>query len=97
VEVDTAFFKGNYPARCSLHGAMLGERPENEIPEEELTRDAPCWREILPPMPLGPDCLQTFEQEVMDSDAVSHVRFDIYPDGGVSRLRLFGERLVNNN
>jgi allantoicase len=97
VEVDTAFFKGNYPARCSLHGAMLGERPEDEIPEEELTRDAPCWREILPPMPLGPDCLQTFEQEVMDSDAVSHVRFDIYPDGGVSRLRLYGERHVNNN
>lgn len=86
VEVDTAFFKGNYPARCSLYGASLGE-----LPEEEITSDAPFWREILPPVPLGPDCLQLFEQEVIDSGAISHVRFDIYPDGGVSRLRLFGE------
>ena len=94
VEVDTAFFKGNYPARCSLHGAMLEDLPKGETPEEELTGDATLWWELLPPVPLGPDCLQAFEQEVNESDAVSHVRFDIYPDGGVNRLRLFGERFV---
>ncbi|MFC1797433.1 hypothetical protein ACFL1V_10110 [Pseudomonadota bacterium] len=44
-------------------------------------------------MPLGPDRLHTFEQQLIDSAAFSHVRFDIYPDGGVSRLRLFGERI----
>jgi len=87
VEVDTAFFKGNYPARCSLHGAMLGEMPTSEISE-----GAPFWREILPQVPLSPDRVQVFEQEVMDSIAVSHVRFDIFPDGGISRLRLFGKR-----
>jgi allantoicase len=85
-EVDTAFFKGNYPARCSLHGAML-----DEVSEEEITADAPFWREILPQVPLGPDRPHVFEQEVIDAKAVSHVRFDIYPDGGISRLRLFGE------
>jgi allantoicase len=97
VEVDTAFFKGNYPARCSLHGAMLGKGFDDKIPEGELTGRTTPWREILPPVPLGPDCLQTFEQEVIDSDAVSHVRFDIYPDGGVSRLRLFGELLLSGS
>ena len=38
VEVDTACFKGNYPARCSLHGAMLGNLPGDEQAEQELTR-----------------------------------------------------------
>ena len=87
VEVDTAHFKGNCPARCSLHGALLG--PDYR---EEITAGAAYWRELLPQVPLGPDRVQTFEQEAIDSIAVSHVRFDIYPDGGVSRLRLFGER-----
>ena len=85
VEVDTAFFKGNYPARCSLHGALL----EN-LPDSEVTAGASWWREILPPAPLGPDQVHVFEREVADAGPVSHVRFDIYPDGGVSRLRLFG-------
>ncbi len=85
VEVDTSFFKGNYPARCSLHGALLGDRPDSAISAE-----APYWREILPPSELGPNRLHTFDQEVMDADTVSHVRFDIFPDGGVSRLRLLG-------
>jgi allantoicase len=85
VEVDTAYFKGNYPARCSLHGALLDAQAA-----ARLSADSPVWREILPPVPLGPDCVQTFESEISPSGAVSHVRFDIYPDGGVSRLRLFG-------
>ena len=85
VEVDTAFFKGNYPARCSLHGALLIGQPDSDI-----SHRAPYWREILPPVPLGPDRLQVFEEEVADAGPVSHVRFDIYPDGGVARLRLLG-------
>ena len=85
VEVDTAFFKGNYPARCSLHGALLEDPADADV-----TPDAPFWREILPPVPLGPDCVQAFEREVADAGPVSHVRFDIYPDGGVARLRLLG-------
>jgi len=85
VEVDTAFFKGNYPAGCSLHGAIPGEIPASEISEKSA-----IWREIMPRVPLGPDQVQVFERELTDSNVVSHVRFDIFPDGGISRLRLFG-------
>ena len=87
VEVDTAFFKGNYPSKCSLHGVYSPDRDDKQI----MAGSAP-WKEILPPVELGPDCVQVFENEVVDSGPVSHVRFDIYPDGGVSRLRLFGQR-----
>ena len=85
VEVDTAFFKGNYPSKCSLHGLHAPGASD-----EQIKADSSDWVEILPPVELGPDCLRLFEKEIIDVGTVSHVRFDIYPDGGVSRLRLFG-------
>jgi len=86
VEVDTAFFKGNYPSKCSLHGLHAPDAAD-----EQITAGSSHWREILPPVELGPDRMHLFEKEIVDAGTVvSHVRFDIYPDGGVSRLRLFG-------
>jgi len=90
VVVDTAFFKGNYPARCSLHGALLKDMSDNDI-----LPDAPFWNEILPPQPLGPDRVHVFEDELLTDSAISHVRFDIFPDGGISRLRLLGSPAVD--
>jgi allantoicase len=85
VEVDTAFFKGNYPSKCSLNGLYVPEAPDEQLKAGSLP-----WQEILPPVELGPDQLRVFAKEITDAGVVSHVRFDIYPDGGISRLRLFG-------
>jgi len=84
--VDTAHFKGNYPARCSLHGALLPDMADGDI-----RADGDYWRPVLPEVELGPDQKQVFEMELLDAGRISHVRLDIYPDGGVSRLRLYGD------
>ena len=84
--VDTAFFKGNYPARCSLHGALL-----DDDADESINAEADYWKPVLPPVELGPDQVHVFEKELLDAGRISHVKLDIYPDGGVSRLRLFGD------
>ena len=86
VEVDTAFFKGNYPSKCSLHGLHAPGASD-----EQINSGSSDWRKILPPVELGPDRLHLFDKEIIDAGIVSHVRFDIYPDGGVSRLRIFGQ------
>lgn len=83
VELDTAFFRGNYPARCSLKGACPGA-------DEDLAQISREWAEILPQVSLGPDQLHIFESQLRASGDVTHVRLDIYPDGGVARLRLLG-------
>jgi allantoicase len=85
IDVDTAFFKGNYPASCSLRGAALaGENPD--------LQDSEAWPLILERVALGPDQSQSFRGRcVREHPPVTHVRFDIYPDGGVARLRLLGE------
>ena len=83
IEVDTAHFRGNYPASCSLRGATTES--------DDFPLDASAsWAEILPPAMLGPDQLHVFEREVRNVGPVSHVRLDIYPDGGIARLRLHG-------
>jgi allantoicase len=83
VEVDTSFFKGNYPARCALAGARADD-------EHDIEHYDSRWPIILPEVALGPDQVHVFESQVRDIGAVTHVRFDIIPDGGVARLRLLG-------
>ena len=84
IEVNTAHFKGNFPDSCSLEACHASAA----TPEAFLA--APhVWRELLPQTKLKADHLQTFSK-LKNVGPATHVRFNIYPDGGVSRLRLFG-------
>ena len=59
--------------------------------EDSLVTQAMFWRTLLPEQKLEMDRLHSFAAEIADLGAVTHVRFNIIPDGGVSRLRLWGE------
>ncbi len=83
VEVDTAHFKGNYPDRVSLEAATFARNLDARY-------DSDRWQPLLPEVNLEMDKQHYFENELQDVGTVSHVRMSIYPDGGVSRLRLHG-------
>jgi allantoicase len=83
VIVDTAFFRGNYPDSCSIEATSM----KVDASVDELL--AAEWREILPRSPLQGDSENEFA--VMSKDAVTHLRFNIFPDGGVARLRVYGD------
>ena len=86
IAVDTAHFKGNYPDRCSVQAAMCAPAPDADI-----VAASDAWGEILSPRKLSMDRLHLFEGGAVECPApVSHVRLNIYPDGGVSRFRVFG-------
>jgi allantoicase len=85
IEVDTAHFKGNYPDTCSLEACDVTGQSVNEANISSLS-----WREILPRTKLQAHTRHFYEEELEQMGAVTHVRFNIYPDGGVSRLRLYG-------
>jgi allantoicase len=85
VVVDTAHFKGNYPDRCFLQGVAAA----NGTPEE-IAAQAEDWPVLLPEAKLSADSIQTFRDELADLGPVRFIRLNIIPDGGVSRLRLFG-------
>ena len=83
VVVDTAFFRGNYPDSCSIEGVSMSQ---NSMIEELLAAD---WREVLPQSKLKGDSANEFD--VKSPYAYTHLRFNIFPDGGVARLRVHGE------
>jgi allantoicase len=84
VIVDTAYFRGNYPESCSIEASAVSGYP---TPEEVIAAD---WVEVLPRSPLQGNTKNSF---AIDHEAgrFTHLRFNIYPDGGVARLRVHGE------
>ncbi len=83
VEVDTAHFKGNYPDRVSLEVANFANN-------EDARNDSDQWRTLLPESKLSMDQQHFFESELQATGTITHARVAIFPDGGISRLRLFG-------
>ena len=81
VEVDTLWFKGNYPESCSIEVCNSAEDTDLE---------KVVWQELLPNTKLQAHTLHSFTDEIRGSGTATHVRFNIFPDGGVSRLRLYG-------
>jgi allantoicase len=85
VEIDTLHFKGNYPDRCSLQAADVKGGTDRS-----LVTQAMFWRVLLPEQKMELDQVHFFESELADLGAITHVRLNLFPDGGVSRLRLYG-------
>jgi allantoicase len=80
VEIDTSYFVGNAAGWARLSGV------------NEATGDADdpsTWTELVPKTRLQPDTRHFFR--VRPDAAVTHVRLDVYPDGGLARLRVNGE------
>ncbi len=84
VEVDTAHFKGNFPESCWLEACRADDDAAGDYA-------ALPWRELLPRTRLQAHTRHFYEEELKEPEAVTHLRFNIYPDGGVSRLRVHCE------
>ncbi|TCW24988.1 allantoicase [Dietzia cinnamea] len=78
VEIDTSYYIGNAPGSASLHGIRTTE--DLERPE--------AWVELVPRTPLQPDTRHRFL--VLHTEPVRFVRLDVFPDGGIARLRVHG-------
>lgn len=87
IVVDTAHFKGNFPDSCSVQAAYVTGGTDDQIETQSL-----FWRELLPAQKLSAHNLHEFSSQVQALGPITHVRLNIFPDGGVSRLRLFGTK-----
>ncbi len=82
-EIDTAHFKGNYPDRVSLEAGHFDN-------DESAVNAGSGWQTLMSEEKLKMDQQHYFEA-LEPLGVVSHVRVSIYPDGGLSRVRLFGQ------
>jgi allantoicase len=91
VSVDTSFFVGNYPPACSVEALFAEGFPS---PGELLAAD---WTTIVGEHKLEGDTANDFEidDEGLRRRGFTHVRLNNIPDGGIARLRVYGEVLAN--
>jgi len=93
VEIDTRHFKGNAPGSCDLEAVAVGhtfsDPPKAGAGEGRSGTDG-VWQPLMARTALEPHTRHVFEENLRAIGDVTHVRFNIYPDGGVGRLRLFG-------
>ncbi|GJQ75812.1 hypothetical protein Trydic_g17881 [Trypoxylus dichotomus] len=111
IEVDTAFFTGNYAPKFSLQAAKLTTEDEAKFPTRPIeAMGTECsdetfdqvkslrsenWHELVPMTPLTAGYVNTSRNFFkINSDKVyTHIRLNIFPDGGIARLRVYGEVL----
>ena len=74
IELDTNHFKGNFPDTCSIDASIDGRE----------------WREILLRTKMQAHTRHMFIDELDASGPASYVRLNVYPDGGVARMRVYG-------
>ena len=86
LEIDTAHFKGNFPERCAVEGIDAADARATDL----LSSSA--WLPVLPETELRADTRHFYDADLLSRLPLTHVRLRIFPDGGVSRLRVWGKR-----
>ena len=82
VEIDTNHFKGNYPDSCMVEGTLAPGAAASELAGK-------TWTTVLPQTKLKAHFQHRFSK-LAAAGPFSHLRVNIYPDGGVSRFHAFG-------
>ena len=85
VIVDTLHFKGNFPDSCSVEGCNESDKTNDLFIDENME-----WMELLPNSKLAGNQENVFI--LNQHSPITHIRFNIFPDGGVSRLRILGRK-----
>eukprot|EP00038_Savillea_parva_P025723 m.49199 g.49199 ORF g.49199 m.49199 type:complete len:389 (+) comp7084_c0_seq2:86-1252(+) len=92
LEVDTSFFKGNYPESFQVEACMSSWTGSTDVSTEEL--DKADWKVLFPRHQLGPDNVHHFTVEPDRVCLCTHLRLTIFPDGGIMRFKALGEPVV---
>jgi allantoicase len=91
VEIDTSYFVGNAPGWIELSGTRAGPPGGDDPPGPPRTDgdDDLAWRPVLARTRVQPDTRHRFL--IGEPDEVTHLRLDVFPDGGLARFRAYGE------
>ncbi len=86
LEIDTHHFKGNYPDTCSIQTANITK----DLPNKSIVNNSKNWKFILNKSKLSAHKKHIFKKFIIKRSRENYLRINIYPDGGISRIRAFG-------
>ena len=87
IEIDTHHFKGNYPDRCSVQATYIHKKISNYL----IVKKSNKWKSLLNKVKLYANKKHSFNNKTMQKNKINLIRINIYPDGGISRIRAFGK------
>jgi len=87
IQIDTHHFKGNYPDKCSMQAAYVN----NKISEKNIVKKSKRWDLLLNKVKLHAHKKHNFKNKLMKNRKVNYIKINIFPDGGISRIRVFGK------
>jgi len=96
--LDTKHFRGNYPESVLVEGCFAEQgMTDDRIVATTATADSVDWFTLVTRTRMAPDAEHVFETDLEQLEnatrAVTHVRITIFPDGGLSRVRVYGKPL----
>jgi len=86
LEIDTHHFKGNYPDSCSIQTAIINKDLSNKL----IVKNSKNWKFILNKSKLSAHKKHVFKKFLIKRNKENYLKINIYPDGGISRIRAFG-------
>ncbi|WP_308912092.1 allantoicase [Acinetobacter schindleri] len=86
IDIDTAHFKGNYPAEVSIQAVYIEDATDPQLIPQSM-----FWPFLLEAQPMQMDHVHSFINEILAHEKISHIRVNMIPDGGISRIRLWGK------
>ena len=87
LEIDTHHFKGNYPDSCSIQTAIINKDLSNNL----IVKNSKNWKFILNKSKLSAHKKHVFKKFLIKRNKENYLKINIYPDGGISRIRAFGK------
>lgn len=90
IEIDTAHFKGNYPAQVSIQAVYVKDATDPQLIPQSM-----FWPFLLEAQDMQMDHIHSYINEIISTEKISHIRVNMIPDGGISRIRLWG-KIVND-
>ena len=89
IEISTHHFKGNFPSHCSLQAAYL----PNSKNSKQIVKSSNTWKYLLKNAKLSANKVHVFKNNLMKKDKINFIKINIFPDGGISRFRIYGKSI----
>jgi allantoicase len=87
IEISTHHFKGNFPSHCSLQAAYIPTKKSSS----SIVNSSNNWKTLMNKTTLKANKTHTFKNTLMKKNKINFIKINIFPDGGISRFRIFGK------
>jgi len=89
IEISTYHFKGNFPSHCSIQAAFI----PNKKSYSSIVKSSNNWKFLLNKNKLSANKNHKFKNKLMKNNKINFIKINVFPDGGISRFKIFGKAI----